>query len=109
MNTTVQKFFIIVIGIMVVLFLLLDGGAMTEAAISAGMASDGARIGHSLIWLIPTLLIFGLGFLLAWIVLGKDEASNTARNAMPDEAMEGSSQDTACYWERLDDPRQAKR
>lgn len=109
MSTTVQKFLIIVIGIMVVLFLLLDGGAMTEAAISAGMAADGARIGHSLIWLIPTLLIFGLGFLLAWIVLGKDEASHAARNAMSDEAMEGSSQGNARYWERPDDPRQAKR
>jgi len=105
MNTTIQKIFVIAMGIIVVLFLLLDGGAMTEAAVSA----DGARIGHGLIWIIPTLLIFGFGFLLAWVVLGKDEVSHAARNAMSDEAMEGSSQGNACYWERLDDSRQAKR
>ena len=92
MNVTIQKIFFIAIGVIVVLFLLLDGGAMTEAAISSGVAANGAKIGQSWIWIIPTLLIFGLGFALAWLVLGEDEAPQTERNATSDKPIELSSQ-----------------
>ena len=108
MNATIQKIFVISIGVIVVLFLLLDGGAMTEATISRGMAENGTMIGYSWVWIIPTLLIFGIGFAVAWLVLGKDEAPQTERNALSDEVMEALSLNKACYWERLDDPRQAR-
>lgn len=83
MNPTLQKVFVIAVGIVVVLFLLLDGGAMTEATISSGIAADPASMSHSWIWIIPTLLIFGLGFLLAWFIFGLDDASSS-RKSMPD-------------------------
>ena len=83
MNPTFQKYFIIAAGVIVVLFLLLDGGAMTEATISNGIAANPSSITHSWVWIIPTLLIFGLGFLLAWFIFGLDDAS-TSRESMPD-------------------------
>ncbi|MBT9612888.1 MAG: hypothetical protein IV108_06455 [Burkholderiales bacterium] len=90
MNSTLEKIFVISIGVIIVLFLLLDGGAMTEATISGGMMANTANMGHSWIWIIPTLLIFGLGFLLAWIVLGKDDVSQTERHSMSDQIIEMS-------------------
>lgn len=108
MNATIEKIFFIAIGVIVVLFLLLDGGAMTEATISRGMAENSTMIGYSWIWIIPTLLIFGIGFAVAWLVLGKDEAPQTERNALSDDVMEALSCDSACYWESPDDPRHAR-
>lgn len=74
MNSTVEKIFTIAIGVVIVLFLLLDGGSMTEATIRSGAAASDLSPGRSWVWVIPTLLIFGMGFLLAWLVLGKDES-----------------------------------
>lgn len=108
MNATIQKIAAISISVIVVLFLLLDGGAMTHEAINHGMAENGGMNGRSLIWLIPTLLIFGFGFAVAWLVLGRDEAPQTERNALSDDAMEALSHDRACYWKNPDDPRQAR-
>lgn len=88
MNSSLEKVFVISIGVIIVLFLLLDGGAMTEATFNGGIESNGAGIGQSWIWIIPTLLIFGLGFLLAWIVLGKDEASQTERDPISDQSID---------------------
>jgi len=87
MNPTFQKYFVIAVGVIVVLFLLLDGGAMTEATLSNGVAMNPASIGHSWIWIIPTLLIFGLGFLLAWFLFGLDDARNS-REPLPDKRMD---------------------
>ena len=75
MNATLQKILVIAVGVIVVLFLLVDGGAMTEATISNGIAANPSSITHSWIWIIPTLLIFALGFLLAWFVFGVEDAS----------------------------------
>jgi len=108
MNATIQKIFFISVGVIVVLFLLLDGGAMTEATISRGMADNGTMIGHSWIWFIPTLLIFGIGFTVAWLVLGKDEAQQTEGDVVSDREMETLGDDPTCYWERSDDPRHAR-
>lgn len=77
MNATLQKTLVIAVGVIVVLFLLLDGGAMAEATISTGIAANPASVGSSWIWIIPTLLIFGLGFLLAWFLFGVDDTSNS--------------------------------
>ena len=108
MNATLQKIFFISIGVIVVLFLLLDGGAMTEATISRGMAESGTMVGYSWIWILPTLLIFGIGFTVAWLVLGRDEAQQTEANVLADKVMEELSYDRECYWENSDDPRQAR-
>lgn len=108
MNVTIQKIFTISISVIVVLFLLLDGGAMTHEAISHGIAENGGMNGRSLIWLLPTVLIFGFGFAVAWLVLGKDEETQPERNELSDEVMEALSHDKACYWGKYDDPRHAR-
>ena len=77
MNATLQKTLVIAVGVIVVLFLLLDGGAMAEATINTSVAANSASVGSSWIWIIPTLLIFGLGFLLAWFLFGVDATSNS--------------------------------
>jgi len=92
MNATVQKIFVITIGVIVVFFLLFDGGAITEATVRGDLTANGAIIGQSWIWVTPTLLIFGLGFLVAWLVLGEDEVPQTERNAMSEQVMDASSQ-----------------
>ena len=83
MNSTVEKIFTIAIGVVIVLFLLLDGGSMTEATIRSGVAANDINPGRSWVWVIPTLLIFGMGFLLAWLVLGKDELPSADERELP--------------------------
>ena len=83
MNTNLQKFFVIAIGVIVALFLMVDGAAVAEATLNSGVAENPAGISHSWIWIIPTLLIFGLGFLLSWFVFGVEYASRW-RESMPD-------------------------
>lgn len=92
MHATLQKIFVIAIGVIAVFFLLFDGGAVTDATIRGDLTANVAGIGQSWIWITPTLLIFGLGFLVAWLVLGEDEVSQTERNAMSDEVMEAPGQ-----------------
>lgn len=87
MNLSIQKIFATVVGVIVVLFLLFDGGGMTAATVSGDMAVTHALSEYGWIWIVPTLLIFGLGFLLAWIVLGKEGAPPSARNARSHEAL----------------------
>ena len=83
MNTNLQKFFVIAIGVIVALFLMVDGAAVAEATLNSGVAENPAGISHSWIWIIPTLLIFGLGFLLSWFIFGVEDASRR-RESMPD-------------------------
>lgn len=91
MNAALQKIFVISIAVIVVFFLLFDGGAITEAAIRGDLTTSGARTGQSWIWIMPTLLIFGLGFLVAWLVLGEDEAPQKERHVMSEETVDASS------------------
>ena len=83
MNTNLQKFFVIAIGALVALFLMVDGAAVAEATLNSGVVENPTGISQSWIWIIPTLLIFGLGFLLSWFVFGVEDASRW-RESMPD-------------------------
>ncbi|HEX5692198.1 MAG TPA: hypothetical protein VFX76_19415 [Roseiflexaceae bacterium] len=56
--------------VVVVLFLLFGGGAMTGATMGGGMMGNGWMGGISWMW-IPTLLTLGLGILLGWIIFAK--------------------------------------
>lgn len=92
MHATLQKIFVIAIGVIAVFFLLFDGGAVTDATIRGDLTANVAGIGQSWIWITPTLLIFGLGFLVAWLVLGEDDIPQAKRNAMSEEPLDTSNQ-----------------
>jgi hypothetical protein len=70
MNTTDKTALIIAFVVVVVLFLLFSGGAMTGATMSGGMMGSGRMGGISWMW-IPTLITIGLGILLGWAIFGK--------------------------------------
>ena len=106
MNTSIQKTFVVVVSVIVVLFLLFDGGGMSATTAAGDVAVTNGLSEHSWVWIVPTLMIFGLGFLLAWIVLGKEDMPAQERPA-PDKVMDGSIQLNACYWERMEDRRHA--
>jgi len=104
MATSIQKTFVIAFSVIVMLFLLFDGGSMIATTVAGDMANTNMFSSHNWLWIVPTLLIFGLGFLLAWIILGKDEAAPKARDMRSHAAMGRVVQGNACYWERNDDP-----
>ena len=56
--------------VVVVLFLIFGGGAMTGSMMRGGMMGHGWIGGFSWMW-IPTLLTLGLGVLLGWVIFGK--------------------------------------
>lgn len=56
--------------VVIVLFLLFGGGAMTGATMSGGMMGSGMMGGISWMW-IPTLLTLGIGILLGWAIFGR--------------------------------------
>jgi hypothetical protein len=58
------------IAFVVVLLVLLGGGAMSRATLSGGMMGNGAMGGISWMW-IPALLALGLGVLLVWAIFGQ--------------------------------------
>jgi len=70
MNATNRTGLIIAFVVVVVLFLLFGGGAMSGATMSGGMMGGGTMGGISWVW-IPTLLTLGIGILLGWAVFGK--------------------------------------
>ncbi len=70
MNATNKTAFVIAFVVVVVLFLLFGGGAMTGATLSGGMMGSGMMGGISWMW-IPTLIILGIGILLGWAIFGK--------------------------------------
>lgn len=106
MNTSIQKTFVVVVSVIVVLFLLFDGGGMSATTAAGDVAVTNGLSEHSWVWVVPTLMIFGLGFLLAWVVLGKEDTSPNERPAS-DEITDGNIQMNTCYWERLEDRRHA--
>lgn len=65
-RTTLVIAFVIIVG----LFLLFGGGAMSGATMSGGMMGSGSMSGISWMW-IPTLLTLGIGILLGWAIFGK--------------------------------------
>jgi len=70
MNETNKTGLVIAFVVVVVLFLLFSGGAMTGATMSGGMMGGGRMGGISWMW-IPTLLTVGLGVLIGWAIWGK--------------------------------------
>ncbi len=70
MNATTKTAIVIAFAIAVVLLLLFGGGAMTGATLSGGMMGNGGMGGIGWMW-IPTLLMLGLGVLLAWAIFGQ--------------------------------------
>lgn len=109
MHSPTLKLLAIVLSIVVVMFLLFASGAMSAPTVSGDMAVTSVLSDHAWIWIVPTLLIFGLGFLLAWVVLGTDTVAQERRIRTPDAEMGGAVQANVCYWERIDDPYQTNR
>ncbi len=70
MNETNKTGLIIAFVVVVVLFLLFGGGAMTGTTMSGGMMGNGSMGGISWMW-IPTLLTLGIGVLLGWAIFAK--------------------------------------
>ena len=70
MKETNNTGLIIAFIVVVVLFLLFGGGAMTGAMMSGGMMGRGTMGGISWMW-IPTLLTLGIGILLGWAIFEK--------------------------------------
>lgn len=70
MNESSKLPLVIAFVVVVVLFLIFCGGAMTGSMMSGGMMGHGWIGGVSWMW-IPTLLTLVLGVLLAWMIFGK--------------------------------------
>ena len=70
MNESSNTPLVIAFVVVVVLFLIFGGGAMSGAMMSGGMMGPGWIGGFNWMW-IPTLLTLGLGVLLASMILGK--------------------------------------
>jgi hypothetical protein len=70
MNETNKTGLVIAFVIVVVLFLLFGGGAMTGATMSGGMMGSGSMGGISWMW-IPTALTVGIAILLGWAIFRK--------------------------------------
>jgi len=70
MNDSSKLPLVIAFVVVVVLFLIFGGGAMTGSMMNGGMMGHGRVGGVSWMW-IPTLLTLGLGILLGWIIFAK--------------------------------------
>ncbi len=70
MNETNKTSIVIAFVVAVALLLLLGGGAMTGTTMSGGMMGSGTMGGIGWMW-IPTLLVLGLGVLLARVVFAQ--------------------------------------
>lgn len=72
MSTPLQKMLAIAIGILMVLFLIFDGAGMSATTVNGDMVVTQALSNNTWLWLVPSFVIFGGGFLLAWVVLGEE-------------------------------------
>ena len=70
MNATNKTALVSAFVVVVVLFLLFGGGAMTGATMGGGMMGSGRMGGINWMW-IPTFLTLSLGVLLGWLIFGK--------------------------------------
>jgi hypothetical protein len=69
MNESSKTPLVIAFVVVVVLFLIFGGGAMT-GSMGGGMMGQGWMSGYSWMW-IPTLLTLCLGVLLGWAIFAK--------------------------------------
>jgi hypothetical protein len=72
MNKTTNTPLVIAFVVVVVLFLLFGGGAMTGGMMNGGMNGSGWMSERSWMWT-PTLLALGLGLVLGWAIFKKKE------------------------------------
>jgi hypothetical protein len=72
MNTKTNTPLVIAFAVVVVLFLLFGGGAMTGGMMNSGMHGSGWMGERSWMW-IPALLTLSLGVVLGWIIFKKKE------------------------------------
>jgi hypothetical protein len=72
MNTTTNKPLVIAFVLIVVLFLLFGGGAMTGGMMNGGMHGSGWMGERSWMWT-PALVTLGLGVVLGWLIFKKKE------------------------------------
>jgi hypothetical protein len=70
MNESSKTPLVIAFVVVVVLFLIFGGGAMTGSMMSGGMMGHGWIGGLSWMW-IPTILTLCLGVLLGWVIFGQ--------------------------------------
>ena len=70
MNESNQKPLVIAFVIVVVLFLIFGGGAMSGSMMNGGMMGQGWNGGLRWMW-IPALFTLGLGLLLGWVIFGQ--------------------------------------
>jgi hypothetical protein len=70
MNVSSNTPLVIAFVVVVVLFLIFGGGAMTGSMMSGGMMGHGWIGGFSWMWVL-TLLTLGLGVRLGWVIFGK--------------------------------------
>jgi hypothetical protein len=70
MNESSRTPLVIAFVVVIVLFLIFGGGAMTGSMMSGGMMGHGFVGGFSWMW-IPTLLTLALGVLIGWVIFGK--------------------------------------
>jgi len=70
MNTSISTPLAIAFVVVVVLFLLFSGGAMTGGMMNSGVTGSGWMGERSWMW-IPTFLVLGLGFVLGWVIFKK--------------------------------------
>ena len=70
MNTSNRTVLVIAFVIVVLLFLVLSGGAMAGVSLGNGMMAGGMMGGISWMW-IPAVIFLGLGIFLGWAIFGK--------------------------------------
>jgi hypothetical protein len=75
METKENKPLIIVFVVMIVLFLLFCGGAVSVTIAYGGMMGNGWTSGISWMWM-PALLFLTLSILLAWVIFVKKKPQN---------------------------------
>ena len=86
MNESSKTPLVIAFVVVVALFLIFGGGAMTGSMIGGGMMGQAGTAGHrmgqgwinggfSWMW-IPTLVTLGLGAVLGWLIFGRNGPTN---------------------------------
>ena len=70
MNTTTNTPLVIAFVVVIALFLLFGGGAMTGGMMNGGMHGSGWMGERSWMWT-PALLTLGLGVVLGWVIFKK--------------------------------------